>query len=292
MGEKTGISWTDHTFNPWWGCVKVSPACQNCYAETLSKRLGLSVWGAVSPRRWFSAAHWREPLKWNKAAEKAGVRRRVFCASMADVFEGGSSDLDDQRANLWVLIKSTPMLDWLLLTKRPENIRRMFPAGWSTPQPNVWLGVTAENQECANKRIPILLQIPAVVRFVSAEPLLGPVTFRWPIWDDDTPNERRVNQLPPVMRDGRILAGSIDHLDGLRMLDWVIVGGESSAGARLMQPEWARTIRNECIEAGVPFYFKQWGGNRPKSNGRELDGREWLEIPTGGRWLRQYAGTA
>lgn len=258
MGQETSISWCDHTFNPWWGCVKVSPACTHCYAETMSKRVGLKVWGTENGRRFFGDKHWREPLAWNEAAFQAGVRRRVFCASMADVFED-RADLVDERARLFVLIEQTPYLDWLLLTKRPENIARLMPAYYGgKPWPNVWLGTTVENQQYADVRIPALLELPAVVRFVSAEPLLGPIRFA------DVPGFNK--------------CGSAGQ-DAIRNF-WVITGGESGAQHRPSDPDWFRSLRDQCRVAGVPFHFKQWGGARPKANGRELDGREWLEFPS------------
>lgn len=246
MGQETAISWCDHTFNPWWGCAKVSPACAHCYAETFSKRLGLKVWGSDSERRFFKPKHWAEPLKWNAAAVKDGVRRRVFCASMADVFED-RPDLVDERARLFVLIDETPNLDWLLLTKRPENIARLMPPYWGGKVwPNVWLGTTVENQHYADERLRHLVNVSAAVRFLSVEPMLGPIEF--------TP-------------------------ETLMELDWIIAGGESGAHCRPSDPQWFRSLRDQCQAAGVYFHFKQWGGLRPKTNGRELDGREWLEFP-------------
>ena len=132
MGVETKIAWTDHTFNPWWGCVKVSPGCANCYAETFAKRTGHAVWGAETDRRFFGDKHWAEPVKWNLAAAKAGVRRRVFCGSMCDVFEGPRPLLDDWRDQLWTLIRYTPNLDWLLLTKRPESLAEAMRRSGST----------------------------------------------------------------------------------------------------------------------------------------------------------------
>src|SRR5207245_7041240 len=154
MGKNSSIEWTDHTFNPWWGCTKVSPACTNCYAEVWARRVGADVWGASSERRFFSEKHWQEPLKWNADATAMNRRKRVFCASMADVFES-RHDLDDERAKLWNLIDATPSLDWLLLTKRPENIQLMAP--WKDIWPrNVWLGTTVENHMYAETRLPHL----------------------------------------------------------------------------------------------------------------------------------------
>jgi len=245
MSEQTGISWCDHTFNPWWGCVKVSPACDHCYAASLAHRYGFDVWGKDAPRRWFGAEHWREPLKWNRAAEKTGARRRVFCASMADVFEAGSSDLDGQRANLWALIEMTPMLDWLLLTKRPGNIARMTPIAWNErPRQNVWFGTTVESPDYL-WRVYQLIMVHAAVRFISYEPALADVA--WP-------------------------------LDGIH---WLIAGGESGNGCRPPQSTWLQSARDQCQAAGVAFHFKQWGGRTPKVNGRLLDGRTWDEFPQG-----------
>lgn len=232
MGQNSSIEWTDHTFNPWWGCLKVSPGCEHCYALTLSKRFGHDIWGppATTRRRTFNEKHWREPLKWNAEAAKAGERKRVFCASMADVFED-HPQLPPERAKLWALIEQTPNLDWLLLTKRPENISGMVP--WDFPD-NVWIGTSCEDQQRADERIPHLLRVPAKVRFLSCEPLLGPVTLR-----------RWVRPSPGWAAD---------------LIHWVIVGGESGAGARPMHPQWARSLRDECQAAGdIAFHFKQWG---------------------------------
>lgn len=275
MAKDSAIEWTHHTFNPWWGCTKVSPGCKHCYAEAFARRIGRDNWGARATRRFFGDAHWREPLKWNAEAARAGVRRRVFCASMADVFEA-RHDLVPHRERLWRLVGETPALDWLLLTKRPERVLAAVPWGKKWPA-NVWVGVTAENQRWAQKRIPILLDFPAAVRFLSCEPLLGPLDLR-------------------------------QWLNGSRRVDWVIAGGESGHGARPMNPEWARHIRNQCLAAGVPFHFKQWGHWRPDYTetaptrrrlsvedsagrvvtlvrlgkveaGRELDGRTWDQLP-------------
>lgn len=235
MGENTRIEWAHHTFNPWIGCTKVSPACDHCYAEAWAKRSGLVEWGN-HPRRRTSAANWREPIKWNREAAAAGVRRRVFCASLADVFDNQVNI--HWRDDLWTLISATPHLDWLLLTKRPQNIRHMLPHGW--PWANVWLGTTVENQEEADRRIPHLLETPAAVRFLSCEPLLGPIDLTeyrsWPCRDE--------------------LSDFEWNSEGI---DWVICGGESGPGARPMHIEWARSLRAQCAAASVPFFFKQHG---------------------------------
>ncbi|MDP9316786.1 MAG: phage Gp37/Gp68 family protein [Chloroflexota bacterium] len=263
MGQKSTIEWTDNTFNPWWGCTKVSPGCVHCYAETFSTRYRFDVFGPRKSRRTFGETYWQEPFKWNRQAVHTGKRARVFCASMADVFEDNQS-IEAERAKLWSLIAETPMLDWLLLTKRPQNILRFVP--WDDNWPaNVWAMTSVENQEQAEKRIPILLEVPAIVRGLSVEPLIGQVDLEpW-------------------------LAG----------IQWVIVGGESGQGARQMQIDWVLSLRDQCVQAGVPFFFKQWGewihldgvsinGGElqpamkrvgKKAAGRELEGRTWDEIP-------------
>lgn len=282
MGKNSAIEWTHHTFNPWWGCAKVSPACRNCYAERWSKRLGSSYWGPSADRRFFGEKHWREPLNWNKQAEKSKTRKRVFCASMADVFED-RKDLNEWRTKLWNLVVETKWLDWLILTKRTENIDKMVP--WQSEWPdNVWMGTTVENQEIAAEKIPYLIEQPAKVRFISCEPLLGSVDIK--SWLCNKNEKKRANNC----------------------IDWVIVGGESGPFARPTHPDWVRCIRDQCIKSKVPFHFKQWGSWQPsdesckqtskivklnsnsgesitlvkkgkKTAGRALDGRTWDDIP-------------
>ena len=233
MAENTEISWTDHTFNPWEGCQKVGPGCDNCYAEARNARYnGTAInWGPGAPRRRTSAANWKKPLKWNRGAIEFGKihgrKQRVFCSSLADVFDNA---VDPQwRADLFALIDATPNLDWLLLTKRIGNVMPMLAAmGRECLPVHVWLGATVVNQEEADRDIPKLLAARAAVRFLSMEPLLGPVDIRW------------TEVCVPT-------------------LDWVIVGGESGPGARPMHPDWARDLRDQCAAAGVAFHFKQWG---------------------------------
>lgn len=329
MGDTT-IEWADKTFNPWIGCQKVSPGCANCYAERdWDKRFGRAKWGPKGTRTITAAANWRQPLKWDREAKRTGRRLRVFCASLADVFEdwGGPITtgklgevlvqpnlrgawgrgnwlpawpedmerdpqgwklltMDDVRVELFKLIESTPNLDWLLLTKRPENIKDKWPkAGfadiggpkWLAPLlrfSNVWLGTTTENQEQANERIPDLILSRHLCErtFLSCEPLLGPV------------------DLP--LRDG---------------IDWVIAGGESGPDARPSHPDWFRSIRDQCQAAGVPFLFKQWGEFQEGSardadaacvlsNGEvafpdSLERREAINHKLSGRW-DEYKPTA
>ncbi len=262
MGQTTEISWTDHTFNPWWGCTKVSPACDHCYAETFSKRVGFSeggskfpIWGKDAARRNFGDAHWNEPLKWNRDAEKAGTRKRVFCGSMCDVMEDYTGDgdlvratIEESRQWLYRLIERTPCLDWLLLTKRPQNLRRFLPAAWlERPRANVWGMTTVESSEYL-WRVEELIKTPFAVRGLSVEPLLGPLDLSDAL-TEGIPTQAQI--------DGPLGLHYIRH--GAPRVDWVIVGGESGPGARPMHVDWARGIRDQCIAAGVAFHFKQWG---------------------------------
>ena len=233
MAKDSDIEWTHHTFNPWWGCVKLSPACAHCYAETWARRFGDELWGGSAPRRFFGEHHWREPLRWNAEAKRFDQRPRVFCASMADVFEP-RRDLDPWREKLWALIEKTPNLDWLLLTKRPGQIKYVYP--WAQrPRDNVWLGTTAENQRWAQRRIERLLTAEAKVRFLSCEPLLSAIDLT--LW----------------VKKGQI--------------HWVIAGGESGPQARPTHPNWIRSLRDQCRAHNVPFHFKQWGHWSPESQG-------------------------
>ena len=326
--KNSKIEWTDHTFNPWRGCAKVSAGCANCYAETLSGRnpKTLGIWGLRGTRVVASRSIWSEPAKWNEqtahdcrlcgevyyAGRFDGLaectcsgkpvfchprKPRVFCASLADVFEDWKEettvlkgapdfrDLDEARRALFCVIDETPNLDWLLLTKRPENVMRMVPDWWRNAFPNnVWMGTSVENQEMAYKRIPELLQIPAKVRFLSCEPLLGPVDLRgmnldpgdpffsyWPLTGEhiaDGMNEPRINK-------------------GAARIHWVIAGGESGPQARPMSWGWADGLRIQCKAAGVPYLFKQWGEHDAtglkvgkKAAGRLLDGMEHNGYPT------------
>jgi protein gp37 len=331
--ENSKISWTDHTFNPWIGCTKVSPGCLNCYAETqdvrrfsktlpgCSKDAPVSHWGKGAPRYRTSAAMWEQPVKWNKEAAEhqtdldarpkisdarneqpeiwIAKRPRVFCASLSDW-------LDDEVPIEWLadlldLIRRTPHLDWLLLTKRPQNwearlseIIRLWrmaqseavvleTAAWvdswlrGQKPANVWIGTTTEDQTRADERIPALFRIPARVRFLSCEPLLGPV----------------------VLPIGQVMQGFPKHITAAGHavgaplgIHWVIVGGESGTRARPMHPEWASSLRDQCAVAGVAFHFKQWGEWMPATsyeksvivtggNPGGLKDPEWFTFPDG-----------
>jgi len=337
--ENTKIEWATHTFNPFEGCAKVSPGCKNCYADaqhslhhsSLKQQQG-TCWGINAPRMGKSADNWKKPLKWNREAQASGTRARVFCASMADVFENQSElsksfagqtaqvptgngktrtvtfvDIATERLRLLRLIYDTPHLDWLLLTKRPENIVPALGEAHSAidpgadctgpdaefsswvyrwfvgyPPANVWLGTSVENQEQADARIPHLLAAPAAVRFLSCEPLLGPVDLskwmppgrvrarcsRCGYYTEKEPGCKGYCNGKPC--DGLVCPGcnqkhgwSGSHRGNGRPngqpLSWVIVGGESGPRARPMHPEWAQNLRDQCQEAGVAFFFKQWG---------------------------------
>lgn len=234
MADTTAIAWTDHTFNIAWGCVKVSPGCKNCYADTLSSRYGQSVWGPGNPRRTFGPKHWQAPIKWNAKAAQEKQRHRVFCSSMCDNLEEHPTIIGE-LAKLWGLIRQTPWLDWQLLTKRADRIATSLPADWGDGWPNVWLGVSIENNDYA-WRADMLRKVPAAVRFVSYEPALGP----------------------------------LDALD-LSGLHWLIYGGESGPGFRDHDIQWARDIRSRCNAAGVAFFYKQSPAYRTEL-GIELDG--------------------
>lgn len=294
MGRTT-IEWCDFTFNPWVGCTKISAGCKNCYAESLDNRWKSTPegWGTGKPRKRTSEANWRKPYSWDRKAEKDGVRYKVFCASLADVFDEEVSD--DWRIDLFNMIGECKNLDWLLLTKRPQKAMS-FLSSLDESQPhddwmdNIWLGVSVENQEAANERIPLLLQIPARVRFLSCEPLLGPVTLdlrrRWVGYG--CPDGCLESELC-VAPDGALRCGICSRPPGgdpKSPIDWVIVGGESGGKARRMDPDWVRSLRVQCVKEEVPFFFKQWGtfdenGVRcgKKAAGRELDGRLWNEFP-------------
>ena len=348
--ENSKIEWTDHTFNPWIGCTKVSAGCQFCYAEQLmDKRYGRVEWGPSGTRIRTSEANWRKPLQWNrqKWAEcrkcklrvnyaKTGwnrdgvtcpgcgelhpqpIRPRVFCASLADIFED-RPELVEWRADLFRLIQDTPHLDWLLLTKRPENVNRMIEEATGFSESDIWIGTSIENQEQADKRIPELLHIPARVRFLSMEPLLGQVefpttsSFCFPdgFWRFDrfakhpfaNLSTNRSVSLSSRPRNTHRQRATDCSTSSLNEIDWVIVGGESGPNARPMHPDWARSIRDQCQAFDVPFLFKQWGEWMPdakgiyrnvqslfygeevmhrvgkKTAGRLLDGVEWSQYP-------------
>lgn len=233
MGDATGISWTESTWNPWMGCTKVSAGCDNCYMFREQRQYGNDP---EMVRR--SKTKFTEPTKWEDG-------RLVFTCSWSDWFH---ADADQWRDEAWDVVRACPRHTFQILTKRPGRIARHLPADWGDGWPNVWLGVSVEDDDRANmSRLDVLRGVPARLRFLSAEPLLGPLTGL--------------------------------NLDGI---GWVITGGESGPGHRYIDRDWVRDIRDACVARGVLFHHKQWGGMRPKSNGKTLDGREWCEIPPWG----------
>lgn len=282
MAEETGIEWTDSTFNPWWGCTKISPACDHCYAADLDKRTGGNHWGNV-PRRRTSEKNWNEPRRWQKKAAEFqaahGRRQRVFCASMADVFDNQVST--EWRSDLWALIRECPDLDWLLLTKRPQNIRKMLPDFWSDIRKQVWLGTTVEDQDRADTNIPHLIRNGggAAVLFLSIEPMLGPINLRSIeqdaeseldalkayTWEEEKSNwEGTSESFKEDFEDWFDVDFDTATGPAYHSIDWVIAGGESGPQARPSHPDWFRGLRDQCADAGVPFLFKQWGEWRPR----------------------------
>lgn len=282
MGEYTKIGWCNHTWNPWWGCVEVSPACDNCYARTFSHRMGFDVWGSTADRRFFEDKHWNEPVRWNQKAAAAGEQRRVFCASMADVFERHpdkaiNAKLTEARFRLFALIEMTPHLTWLILTKRPSNALEMLPLSWRGGFPrNFWFGITAEDNYWLNIRAAYAEQVEARVRFISWEPSLGPLTDL----------EQFVTRYGTSggMR-GRLSLPNDDTYSSV--FQWVIAGGERGGSQeRASRIEWFRQARNICQQHGTAFFLKQWGDHNAnlirvghKEAGAQLDGRVWEQVP-------------
>ncbi len=242
MAENSGIEWTDHTFNPWIGCTKVSAACDHCYAEAWDARglQGLPTrWGPHAARTLTQT--WGNPRKWQREAAATGVRPRVFCASLADVADNHKSIQDLWRRDLVALIRACPNLDWLLLTKRPQNVAKLYPDLVEDWPVNVWIGASTENREEMLRRGEALARLPAKIRFWSAEPLVGDL-----------------GEIPADI-----------------MPSWIIAGGENATNYRPVNPDWFRSIRDQCAARGVPFLFKQWEGRGQKeikAKGRMLDG--------------------
>lgn len=277
MAETSAIEWTDSTFNPWIGCTKISPACDHCYAEALMDTRHHRVkWGGERSRT--SESNWQQPRRWQKQASvffaEHGRRQRVFCSSLADVFDNQVPT--EWRDDLWALIRDTPALDWLLLTKRPQNIRKMLPAYWSEIRGHVWLGTTVEDQKRADTNVPHLVYNGqgAAVLFLSIEPMLGPINLRSIeqdaeseldalkayTWEEEKSNwEGTSDSFKEDFEDW--FGVDFDTATGpaYHSIDWVIAGGESGQQARPSHPDWFRNLRDQCAAAGVPFLFKQWG---------------------------------
>ena len=253
MGDKSKIEWTDATWSPVTGCTKVSPGCAHCYAEAVTLRF--KTGGPYLPGKATIKMHpdrLAVPIRWKRP-------RRVFVCSMSDLFHEEVPDAFIER--VFDVMRVAPQHTFQVLTKRPERMANWRYLEWSRQQlgfsgdhampPNVWLGTSVENQHWADLRVPELLSVEASVRFLSVEPLLKAVDLR------------------------PFLAG----------LQWVIVGGESGPRARPILADWVRRIRDDCVDAGVPFFFKQWGGKTSKAGGREIDGRTWSEMPDAAAFL-------
>lgn len=241
MAEITGISWTDHTHSIAWGCNKISPGCKFCYADDWSARFGNDVWGLNKPRKKLSNAHWAKPKKWNKACAAKGTKDKVFSSSMCDNFEDHPT-IAEELLRLWALIKETPNLEWQLLTKRADRIKDCLPPDWGDGYPNVWLGVSVENDDYC-WRVDALREIPAKIRFISYEPAIGPV---------------------PSL-----------NLDNIH---WLIFGGESGENRRPMKDEWAVEAMAKCREKEVAFFFKQHSALKSGVD-CYLNGVEYKEFP-------------
>jgi protein gp37 len=258
--ENSKIAWTDNTFNPWMGCTKKSAGCDHCYAEERCNWTKLAKWGKGAVRQVTKDTNWRGPVKWNRKAEEAGTRTKVFCASLADVFDEEAPS--DTRKRLWELIRNTPFLDWQILTKRPENFNRFLPKDWGDGYSNVWLGVTAENRKQALLRIPILQSTPAVIRFVSGEPLLEDL-------------------------------GDLD----LKGIDWMILGGETfSKDSRPFDVTWVRRMIDRCKQQTVKVFVKQLG-KRPVCDGSRIiilkpDGKRDWKGTEPELWPKQFRSLA
>ena len=292
MGENTAISWANgrqgragYTFNAWSGCWKISPGCKNCYAAARDDRYnGGKHWSRTGPREMRAEAYWRQPAKWNREAEAAGERRGVFCASLSDVGEL-RPDLVAPRDRLFQTIRDTPYLDWLLLTKRIEDLATVLPwapqvtnpdsvaalgaeprlSDWGKPWPNVWGGVTTEDQEHAAWRLAVLRRIPFAVRFASYEPALGPIDY--------------TRLIDPVT--GKPF-NALRAEDGAAKLDRIIFGDESGPRRRDAEVQWARDARDQADAHGVAWHFKQWcGDDDPAIGGVRVRGKIHLPILDG-----------
>ncbi len=263
MAQNSAIVWTNHSWNPWYGCHKVSQGCKHCYMFRDMKKYGKNPDVVVRSKTTFN-----DPYKWAKKGPA-----KVFTCSWSDFF---IEEADEWRDEAWQVIKDTPVLTYQILTKRPERIAEHLPADWNTGYSNVWLGVSVENQEAANKRIPKLLLNKAHIHFISAEPLLDFVNLKQ-IVIRHSPEKKAI--LDALIGFGIRIPSAVDDTGFLsEHIDWVIVGGESGPDYREMKAEWARGIRDQCVASGVPLLFKQWGGLRPGGN-RELDGVVWDEYP-------------
>lgn len=245
MGFITGIAWCDHTFNPWIGCTKVSDGCKFCYAAVFDNRFGGEHWGPGATRQVTTKQNWNKVKNWHRLATEAGIRRRVFCASLADIFDAEAPV--EARNNLFTLIEQTPNLDWLLLTKRPQLIVPTIPTSWrDEPRKNVWFGTSVEDDR-VRERIDILAEVPAAVRFLSIEPMIG----------------------------------DIEYPTSMTNIHWAIYGGESGAQARRFDEDWARKGIEMCQSNNIAVFVKQmgslWAKEKNANHKKGEDPSEWAE---------------
>lgn len=243
MGKHTNIPYVHHSVNRWIGCTPVGPGCDNCFARAIDRRTGGDHWGPGKPRRRTSDTYWEDIRRWNRRCERLGIRERILCPTMSDWADNEVPD--EWRMELFAMIRETPNLDWLLITKRVSNIPRMLPPDWGSGYPNVWLLLTVCNQPEANRDIPRFLRIPAVIHGLSVEPLLGPLNLR----DILLPDGGRIDALRGIDTAHQC------HYTG--KLDLIIVGYESGPGARTGDLQWARDLRDQARAAGTDFYMKQ-----------------------------------
>ncbi|HEY3847063.1 MAG TPA: DUF5131 family protein [Acetobacteraceae bacterium] len=243
MAEISGINWTDASFAPWLGCARISTACDRCYAAAIDKRAGRDLWAPHAERQHTSRDYWRQPHRWQAEAARTGTTRRVFASHLSDIFDNRAPDA--WRVEFWQLVRETPDLTWMVLTKRPSLILRMLPSWWGDGPANVWLGCTVEDMAEARRRIPLLLATPAPIHWLSCEPMLERLDLRpW-----------------------------------LDRLHWVVCGGESGPGARKMSPAWARALRDQCSDADVAFWMKQTGSARAQWPGAVGHGDQLQHLP-------------
>jgi protein gp37 len=282
MAKETGISWCDSTFNPWIGCSEISPGCQHCYAEALMDTRWRRVkWGPGNPRQRTSPANWKQPLQWEQEYarffQEHGHNRRVFCASLGDVFDNEAPPA--WRTDLFDLIAATPHLTWLLLTKRIGNVLPMLASMGRALPLHVWLGITVVNQEEVDRDIPKLLAVPVWIRFLSLEPLLEEVSLRKYLARKCTLCNGTASV--PTPGGGRACPRCYDcgQFQDPDQISWCIVGGESGPRARLIERSWIEDLRYECRAASVPFFFKQWGGVTAGAGGCELPSGEHKAWP-------------
>lgn len=284
MAEVTKIAWTHSTFNPWIGCTKIAPPCDNCYAAARDSRHlinGTTHWGPGVARHRTSPSYWRQPLSWNKKAAASGEPWRVFSASQADVFDNEVQQ--EWRNDLFELISATPHLTWLLLTKRIGNVKEMLPADWGDGYPNVWLGITVGSQNEVERDVPKLQNTKARIRWLSIEPQLGSISLR-PIWREQTsPREDGGFTYADYPLQG--LQSNGCGFANVPKIDWVVNGGESrqSGKCRRYDIAWGRLLRAQCKQDGAAFFMKQLGhlahdgGAEIAYTGKGDDPAEWPE---------------